>query len=146
MATFRALPQALGIQLDSVTVGGLKQVTAPTVMLMADGHDFDTSPNHVIDVVADEVAPTNYARQPLAFAGPITLDSDGRAVITWVDSSFGLLGGGVDATISGCYILDNTGDDTTSRLLYSVPFDEAATTDGTAYVVRWASPTAKTAP
>ena len=41
---------------------------------------------------------------------------------------------------------DNTGDDATSRLLYSVPFDAAKTTDGTTVTVRWSNPAARVSP
>ena len=137
MASFVTMPKGLAMQLSALTDGTEPPATAPTVMLMTDAHDFDaaSSAEFVADVVADEAAPTGYARQPLAFASGITIDSNGRAVIDWAATDFGLLGGAVDATLGGCYILDNTGDDATSRLLYAVPFDEAKTTDGTTVII-----------
>lgn len=148
MAILTTMPEALLLQLAATTDGLATPIASLAVMLMSDAHDFDAAAaaSFVAAVVADEVGPTNYARQPLAFAGGVTIDTDGRAQITWTDTAFGLLGGALDATIGGCYVYDDTGDDATSRLLYSSPFETAETTDGTAVTVRWGAPTARVAP
>jgi hypothetical protein len=149
MAAFTTMRQAVLAQLSATTDGGVAPVTAPTCMLMLDTHDFAAvvaSANFVSDVVADEAAPTGYSRQAVTFPAPVTWDSDGRATMDFDDVGFGLLGGGVDANLGGCYILDNTGDDATSRLLYSVPFDAVKTTNGTTVTVRWSNPAARVSP
>lgn len=149
MATFSAMPALLRAQLAVGTDGSEAAITAPTLLLVDPGHDYDASASaeYVSDLPSgDEVAPTGYARQLLAFTGSISIDSDGKAVLQWTDTSFGLLGGAVDASIGGGYVFDDTGDDATSRLLYRVPFTNPDTTDGTQYTVRWGNPTASVAP
>jgi hypothetical protein len=148
MASYVTMPKGLAMQLSATTDGTEPPATAPTVMLMTSAHDFDaaSASEYVSDVVADEAAPTSYARTALAFASAITIDSNGRAQITWTDTSFGLLGGAVDDTLGGCYVFDATGNDATSRLLYAVPFTTPETTDGTEVIIRWTNPTTRTAP
>ena len=149
MATFKAMRPLLRAQLAAGTDQSEPAITAPSVLLVNDAHDFDVSATaeHVADLpVVSEVSPTGYARQLLAFSGSISISSDGEAVIQWADSAFGNLGGAVDATIGGAYIFDDTGNDATARLLYQVPFAEPLTTDGTAVTVRWSNPTARVAP
>lgn len=148
MATFTTMPKGLAMQLSSTTDGTEPPATSPTCMLMGSAHDFDASSaaEFVSDVVADEVNPTNYARQSVTFASAITIDSNGRAQISWDDIGFGVLGGAVDATLTGCYVFDDSGDDATSRLMYSIPFDEPKSTDGTVVTIRNTSPTTRVAP
>lgn len=145
MAAFVTMRQALITQLSCVTDGASSKVAAPRVLLVADGHDFTAALafDTVSQLVADEVAATNYARQNLTFSGAVTIDTDGRAALDFDDTDFGAVGGGLDADVSGAYVFDDTGNDATSRLLYSVPFDEAKTTDGGALIVRWSNPAAR---
>lgn len=145
MAAFTTMRQALIIQLSCVTDGASGKVAAPRVLLVADGHDFTAALafDTVSQLVADEIAATNYARQNLTFSGAVTIDTDGRAALDFDDTDFGAVGGGLDADVSGAYVFDDTGNDATSRLLYSVPFDESKTTDGGALIVRWSSPAAR---
>ena len=114
-----------------------------TVLLVTDAHDFDAAAGaqYVSDISADEASPTNYARQPLAYATGVSIDSDGRAVITWTETTFGTLGGAVDQAIGGAYVFGDTGDDATSPLIYRVPASPPETTTGAAFVIRWQSPT-----
>jgi hypothetical protein len=149
MPTFSAMPAALRLQLSSVTDGSETPVTSPAILLVDSGHDFAAAAGatYVDDLPAgDEASPTGYARQALTFSGPISISSDGEAVITFTDVPFGLLGGAVDQTLGGAYIFDDTGDDATSRLLYRVPYDPQPTTDGTAFTARWGPNTARVAP
>jgi hypothetical protein len=146
MAAFATMPQGLLLQLECSTAS---LPFTPTIMLMVEGHDFDASAsaNYVADVVADEAGPTGYARQTLAFAGGPSINSDGNAVITWVDTGFGMLGGALDQTIQGAYMFADTGDDATSPLLYRIPFaDPLPKTDGTVFTIRWSADTVGVAP
>ena len=140
MAGFTAMHQALLLQAECTNT------SAPgtaTVLLVSSTHDFDAAAGAfwVSEIVADEVAPTGYARQVLGFAGGATINADGNAELTWTDTAFGNLGGAVDATVGGVYVFLDTGDDATSPLTYSIPTDPAVSTDGAAYFVRWGTPT-----
>jgi hypothetical protein len=149
MATFTAMPALLRAQLAAGTDQSEDLITSPTVLLVDAGHDFDASAGaeYVADLPSgDEVAPTGYVRRVLTFTGSVTIDSNGHAVISWTDTSFGNLGGAADATIGGAYVFDDTGDDATARLLYAVPFEATDTTDGTVYTIRWSNPTVRVTP
>ena len=144
MATFSATRRGAIRALEAITTGA----TNPVVILMTAAHDFDAAVGAltISDVVADEASPTSYARQPLAFAGAVAIDGNGRAAVTWTDTSFGVLGGAVDQAIGGAYVADFTGNDATSDLLHRIPFGTAISTDGTVFTIRWQTPTARADP
>ena len=106
-----------------------------TVILMGDGHDFGTDPSTVADISSGELVATNYARQLLAFDPPST-DASGVSSQQSQPLSFGLVGGAVDATVSGCYVFEDSGVDATSPVTACVQFVEAKTTDGTELILR----------
>jgi hypothetical protein len=121
----------------------LEAITAPvpfpgpiSVMLMVAGHDFATDPTFVAAIAGDEITATGYMRQPLSVAG-FTAQADGRVTAEFDPTAFGLLGGALDDTISGCYLFANTGNDATSPVYHCVPFVTDQTTDGTATTIQW---------
>jgi len=121
----------------------LQAITAPvafpgpiTAMLMVAGHDFATDPTFVAAIAGDEIAATGYTRQPLSVAG-YTVQADGRVTAEFNPTAFGLVGGTLDATVAGCYLFANTGNDATSPVYHCVPFVTDQTTDGTATTITW---------
>ena len=142
MAIFSPLTGALTRQLAASTL----DLISPTVLLMVQAYDFDANPGaqFVSDVAGpttEAVGVTNYARAAASF-GPITI-SGLKAINTWNDTSFGVLGGASNARLSGAYLFEDTGDDATSPLMYAIPFLPQPATDGTAFVIRWSAPTAR---
>ena len=112
---------------------GYTPVGPTTMLLMSSGHDFSQDPGFVDEVAPKELMATGYARQvpawdPVAGSAPVTQASQA--------TSFGLVGGAVDDTVSGCYLFEASGDDATSPILAAVQFVAEKTTDGTELVVR----------
>ncbi len=105
-----------------------------TVMLMKAGHTFGLNPSFVASVVTDEIVATNYARQ-LNTVASYTQQGDGTVVAAFDPTAFGLVGGALDDTISGCYLFANTGNDATSPIYSSLEFVQQLTTDGTALTI-----------
>lgn len=112
-----------------------------TVILMVDTHDFTQDPTYVAAIAGDEIAATNYTRQ-LANTSSLTPQTDGRVVATIDPTAFGNVGGGLDATIGGCYLFADTGNDATAPVLMCVEFETPQTTDGTPLVIQWNPETA----
>ena len=139
------MPSGVSLALDCLTSGAAFPLW---VMLVDSTHDFTAAIGSLTldQVTGDEIAATGYARVALAYATGVTIDSDNSAIITWQDTSFGVVGGALDATVGGAYAFANTGLDSSSPLLWSLPFTDPVTTDGTDLVIRWGSPTAAIRP
>jgi len=118
----------------AIITSGYTPAGPTTMMLMADGHVFRDAET-VADIVGDEINATGYARQLVSF-DPAAAQSDGTVTQLSQALSFGLVGGAVDATVSGCYLFEDSGNDATSILTASVQFVTAKATDGTELIVR----------
>ncbi|HET6495714.1 MAG TPA: hypothetical protein VFH61_10170 [Thermoleophilia bacterium] len=101
-----------------------------TAILMADGHIFQQNTDTVADVAGDEISATGYARRLVSF-DPFVEQGDGSVTQRTVALSFGPVGGAVNATVSGCYLFWDSGNDATSTIFACVEFVTAKTTDGT---------------
>jgi len=105
------------------------------MILMAGGHIFQQDTDTVADIVADEIVATGYARQAVSFDAPVT-NADGSVTQLSQALSFGLVGGFVNATVAGCYLFEDSGNDATSIITACVEFVEEKDTDGTELIVR----------
>ena len=146
MAIVTTMPFGLKIQLENTTLNNPNGDL--TAMLMLSTHDFEAfaEAEAVAEIVADEAVPTGYVRQKIGFATAVEIDNNGKAAISFDDTGFGLLGGALDKTIGGAYLFLDTGNDATSPLIYSVPFETDDTTDGSQYTIRWTVPTMRVSP
>lgn len=116
-----------------------------TMILMAAGHTFQTATDTVADVSAEEVVATGYARQVVSWDPPV-VQVDGRVTQQSQALSFGLVGGAVNDTVSGCYLFEDSGDDATSLITACVQFVEAKATDGSELIIRPITHVMATAP
>lgn len=107
-----------------------------TVLLIVEGHNFASDPTHVAAIAGDEISATDYTRQ-FAVVSSLTPQADGRMVATIDPTAFGKVGGALDATIGGCYLFADTGNDATAPVLMCVEFESPQTTDGTPLVIQW---------
>lgn len=139
VVTTRGRQASLAILTEGYTPAG-----PVTMILIRQGHDFQQETDTVANVAGDEINATGYARQAVSFDPPVTSD-DGTVTQQSQDLSFGLVGGFVDASVAGCYLFENSGNDATSIITACVEFADAKDTNGTELIVRaitWAwSPT-----
>jgi hypothetical protein len=113
----------------TILTTGFTPLGPVTMILMADGHAFIDA-DTVADVAGDEIAATGYTRQVVAF-DPIDVQPDGTVTQQSVALNFGVVGGAVNATVAGCYLFYDSGDDATSIIVACVEFVTPMTTDGT---------------
>jgi len=130
VVTSRGRLASLQILTDGYTPAG-----PTTMILMAGGHIFQQDTDTVADIVADEIVATGYARQAVSFDAPVT-NADGSVTQLSQALSFGLVGGFVNATVAGCYLFEDSGNDATSIITACVEFVEEKDTDGTELIVR----------
>jgi hypothetical protein len=101
-----------------------------TMILMAEGHVFQQDTDTVADVAGDEIAATNYARQAVSFDAFVP-QVDGTVTQQSRLLSFGVVGGALNATVSGCYLFYDSGNDATSIVIACLEFVTPQVTDGT---------------
>ncbi len=134
MAVSSLTTEGVRVALDAITAN---PAAGPlTALMIVDTHDWTTDPTYVAAIVADEIAATGYTRQAVTVAG-LTPQADGRVTAEFDPTAFGALGGALDATIGGCYLYAETGNDATSPVLFCVPFTSAQKTDGTPVTINW---------
>lgn len=112
--------------------------TAIQVLLVGTGYTADKDHEDVADVVANEIAPSGYARQAMAAASnTITKDTtNDRIVFDGPDVTFTSLGAGT--TIHGAIVFADLGADADSPLICFIDLTNTVT-DGGNVVIQWAS-------
>jgi len=106
-----------------------------TALLVDDTHVFGAEFSFVSDIT-DEISATGYARTAVVTVD-LTDQSDGRVSAEFAATSFGLVGGALDATIGGCYLYLDSGVEATSPVVMAIPFSAPQTTDGTDLTIVW---------
>jgi len=136
MASAQITDMGRRIALAAITDPSLAPNPGPTtVMLVGAGHTFGLEYSYAIDVT-DEVVATGYARALLTVAS-LTTEPDGRVTAQFSVTDFGLVGGAVDDTVQGCYLIADSGNDATSPVMHCVMFTSTPTTDGTQLRITW---------
>lgn len=130
VVTTRGREASLSILTDGYTPAGPVHM-----ILMAEGHVFQQDVDTVADISGDEITATGYSRQAVSFDALAT-QPDGTVTQQSEELSFGVVGGALDATISGCYLYYRGIDDANSIVIACVEFVSPATTDGTELIVK----------
>jgi hypothetical protein len=113
----------------TILTSGYTPAGPVTMLLVQLGHTFIDA-DTVADVAGDEISATGYTRQLVAFDA-IATQADGSVTQKSQPVNFGVVGGIVDATVVGCYLFYDSGNDATSIVWGCVEFVTPQTTDGT---------------